>query len=240
MANYIGKVYHAVPAQIVRDGYGDEVPMEAGPCLWCGQWVEEGREMAGATNPLDPCWHHEGDFGCMESPETSEEGCGSHMRPFDLAVFALHLDPSQAPNTDGLIAALRQFRAAAQPIRNGERNGAVFGNLSIADDNAQAALAAAQAPEVANLDLLEVLRSLVDAGPLVKLNVRKHYHWMVAQEAAKTAIAAADRAKTAGPTDKAVLDRIAGLMSGKEWDADTLDAIAETVMVTGRTIDEPR
>lgn len=80
-----------VPTKEVRDDRGVVVAMRPGPCLWCGQWVESGREMAGATNPYDPCWQADGDFGCDASPETNEEGCGDHARPYDLAVRLLGL-----------------------------------------------------------------------------------------------------------------------------------------------------
>ena len=36
--------------------------------------------------------------------------------------------------------------------------------------------------------------------------------------------------------DSATLDAIANLMSGNEWDAETLTAIYELVTLTGRTI----
>ena len=36
--------------------------------------------------------------------------------------------------------------------------------------------------------------------------------------------------------DSATLDAIADLMSGKEWDAETLTAISELVTLTGRNI----
>ena len=49
------------------------------------------------------------------------------------------LDRRQA-RIEGLEKALRAFSAAAQPIRQGERNGAAFGFLSLADDAARAAL----------------------------------------------------------------------------------------------------
>lgn len=38
-------------------------------------------------------------------------------------------------------------------------------------------------------------------------------------------------------TDTEALDRLAELMSGAEWSADTLDAIADVVRATGRSID---
>lgn len=57
-----------------------------GPCLWCGRFVTIGRKEAGATNPLDPCWNDNGDFGCDRSPWTDADGIGDHARPFDLAV----------------------------------------------------------------------------------------------------------------------------------------------------------
>ena len=41
---------------------------------------------------------------------------------------------------DALREALKTTVAAIQPIREGERNGAVFGNLSIAEDKARAVL----------------------------------------------------------------------------------------------------
>lgn len=39
--------------------------------------------------------------------------------------------------------------------------------------------------------------------------------------------------------DSKALDAIAELMSGTEWDADTLDAIASVVTLTGREIKDP-
>jgi hypothetical protein len=38
-------------------------------------------------------------------------------------------------------------------------------------------------------------------------------------------------------SDHRAMNAIAALMSGHEWDADTLDAIADTVRATGRTIE---
>lgn len=73
----------------LRDARGRVIPMEAGPCLWCGRWVEEGRRLAGATNPHDPAWHANGDFGCDETPESNSEGCGDHCRPYDVARLLL-------------------------------------------------------------------------------------------------------------------------------------------------------
>lgn len=76
----------AVPATIVLNARGEPITMTPGPCLWCGQWVTEGRDEAGATRGIDPCWNVDGDFGCDESPESSDEGVGDHARPYDLAV----------------------------------------------------------------------------------------------------------------------------------------------------------
>ena len=75
----------AVKAGTLFGANGRPIPMKAGPCLWCGEWVEEGRDMAGATDPFDPCWNIDGDFGCDKSPESCGEGCGDHARPYDLA-----------------------------------------------------------------------------------------------------------------------------------------------------------
>lgn len=77
--------FKAAPMKVLYGARGNIVPMRSGPCLWCGQWVEQGREIAGATNPYDPAWHNDGDFGCDESPESNDDGCGSHARPYDLA-----------------------------------------------------------------------------------------------------------------------------------------------------------
>jgi len=71
-----------------------------GPCLWCRQHVVSGRKESGATNPLDAAWMTPlerdydvyvggGDFGCDQSPETCEDGCGGHARPYDLAILLL-------------------------------------------------------------------------------------------------------------------------------------------------------
>ena len=75
----------------LRTADGRTVTATPGPCLWCGEWVTIGRKEAGATNPLDPFWNVDGDFGCSESPETifgdgDDAGTGDHARPFDLAV----------------------------------------------------------------------------------------------------------------------------------------------------------
>lgn len=82
--------YKAVPAGELKNASGKLIKMEMGPCLWCGEWVESRRDEAGSTNPFDPCWAtREGDYGCDASPETCEEGCGSHARPYDLALALL-------------------------------------------------------------------------------------------------------------------------------------------------------
>jgi hypothetical protein len=38
--------------------------------------------------------------------------------------------------------------------------------------------------------------------------------------------------------DNIILDAIASIMSREEWDADTLDAIADAVRLSGRDIDD--
>ncbi len=76
----------ATPAMILRNAEGRVFPMKAGPCLWCGEWVESGRDAAGATDPYDPCWNVDGDFGCDRSPDADDDGCGDHARPYDLAL----------------------------------------------------------------------------------------------------------------------------------------------------------
>ena len=81
--------HNATPLQVLRDARGNVIPMTPGYCLWCGEYVEVGREEAGSTDPLDPAWQCDGNFGCDASPETSDEGCGDHARPYDLARFFL-------------------------------------------------------------------------------------------------------------------------------------------------------
>jgi hypothetical protein len=82
-------MHKAKPIQTLRNASGEVVPMTAGECLWCKRWVEVGREEAGSTNPFDAAWQDNGDYGCDASPESSEEGCGGHIRPYDVALFLL-------------------------------------------------------------------------------------------------------------------------------------------------------
>jgi len=80
----------AVPVKPLISADGRAVPMSEGPCLWCGEWVTSQRDVAGCTNPQDPAWATEdGDFGCNNSPETNDDGCGDHARPYDLAKFLI-------------------------------------------------------------------------------------------------------------------------------------------------------
>ena len=79
----------AVPAGILTNARGREIPMNPGPCIWCGEWVESDRDGAGCTNPFDPAWQINGDYGCDQSPESCNEGCGDHARPYDLALKLL-------------------------------------------------------------------------------------------------------------------------------------------------------
>lgn len=56
----------------------------SGPCLYCGEIVVDGAEESGFTG-IGPDWMtKDGDFGCGASPETTEEGVGSHARPGDI------------------------------------------------------------------------------------------------------------------------------------------------------------
>jgi hypothetical protein len=83
------QVNKATPVITLKDARGNVIPMTPGECLWCHQWVEVGREEAGSTNPYDPAWNNEGDFGCDSAPESNEEGCADHARPYDLARLIL-------------------------------------------------------------------------------------------------------------------------------------------------------
>lgn len=42
-------------------------------CMWCGQDLEDGREVSGWTGE-GPDWMVDGDFGCDESPIHNEGG----------------------------------------------------------------------------------------------------------------------------------------------------------------------
>lgn len=81
--------FKAAPVRPLMNARGEVVPMTPGPCLWCGRWVEIGREEAGSTNPYDPAWCEDGDYGCDDSPESNDEGVGDHCRPYDVARMIL-------------------------------------------------------------------------------------------------------------------------------------------------------
>ncbi len=68
---------------------GRKLRADPGPCLGCKRWVETGRRLSGATDPLDPAWHDDGDFGCDKAPMTSDEGTGDHARAWDLVLAVL-------------------------------------------------------------------------------------------------------------------------------------------------------
>lgn len=86
--------HKAVEAGVLTDKRGNVVEMEPGLCLWCGEYVEEGRDLAGATRPFDPCWNADGDFGCNDAPDAGDDGCGDHARPYDLALRVLGYGPN--------------------------------------------------------------------------------------------------------------------------------------------------
>ncbi len=51
-------------------------------CIFCGQHVFDKHEESGFEG--GPDWATEdGDFGCDSSPETTEDGCGSHAASTD-------------------------------------------------------------------------------------------------------------------------------------------------------------
>ena len=47
-------------------------------CLWCGQILVDGADLSGFTGPGPDYMTTDGDFGCDPSPDTNEDGCGSH------------------------------------------------------------------------------------------------------------------------------------------------------------------
>jgi hypothetical protein len=54
---------------------GTDIPTRRlATCLHCGTTIAEIRDAI--SRVLD--WHHDGDYGCDQSPDTSEEGVGSH------------------------------------------------------------------------------------------------------------------------------------------------------------------
>lgn len=89
------RLFPAPPGQPLLDARGRPIQMTPGPCLWCREEVTSQREAAGATNPHDPAWAtEEGDYGCNESPETNNDGCGDHARPYDLARRLIEAPPT--------------------------------------------------------------------------------------------------------------------------------------------------
>lgn len=81
-----------------------------GPCIWCGQWVEDGREISGATDPNDPAWHDDGDFGCEGNPLTGDDGVGGHARISDVRRW--YLERIASPD---LFLALESIEAGGDP-----------------------------------------------------------------------------------------------------------------------------
>ena len=80
----------AVRAGVLRDARGREIPMSGEhECLFCREYVTEGRDMAGASRPFDPCWQVNGDFGCDASPDSGKDGCGDHFTLWDAALLTL-------------------------------------------------------------------------------------------------------------------------------------------------------
>ena len=47
-------------------------------CLWCGQSLVDGREESGFTGEGPDYMTKDGDYGCDDSPDTGEDGTGSH------------------------------------------------------------------------------------------------------------------------------------------------------------------
>lgn len=60
-------------------------------CLFCGQWVVDGRDESGYTG-LNPDWMTDnGDFGCDGNPITTREGCGGHWTRYDVvSLYVAH------------------------------------------------------------------------------------------------------------------------------------------------------
>jgi hypothetical protein len=74
--------------------------------------------------------------------------------------------------------------------------------------------------------------------PDVDPGTRANLDQFVADAERDEASAAQSRrnAVDAAPPDSLALDRIAAVLDGREWDADTLDAVAEAVRSTGRPV----
>lgn len=53
-------------------------------CVWCGEYLTDGAEESGYTG-VGPDWCADGDYGCTYSPETTDDGVGSHRTREDLA-----------------------------------------------------------------------------------------------------------------------------------------------------------
>ena len=60
-------------------------------CVWCGRMTTDGATESGWTGDgPDPMI--DGDFGCDASPESSEDGVGSHVTRTSFAFSARNLD----------------------------------------------------------------------------------------------------------------------------------------------------
>lgn len=57
---------------------------ETAECLWCGAFLTDGCEGSGYTG-LGPDWMDDGDYGCGDSPLSSDEGVGPHQTREDVA-----------------------------------------------------------------------------------------------------------------------------------------------------------
>lgn len=89
---FIRQVREALRAGEVQSCTQRKNTDETGCCLWCGEYVTDQSEEAGAPETSSPAWAtQDGDYGCDQSPETCTEGCGSHALRSDAAGWLLAL-----------------------------------------------------------------------------------------------------------------------------------------------------
>jgi len=81
-----------------------------GPCIFCGEWVEDRSVESGAPEWAQPAWATEdGDYGCDDNPITGPNGCGGHIRPHDTWLTCAQLEYMGPQSTAELRAILTKL-----------------------------------------------------------------------------------------------------------------------------------
>ena len=75
-------------------------------CLWCGEDLVDGKEESCFTGEGPDYMTDDGDYGCNESPDTGEDGTGSHtpnrVKLWDGHAITIHdYDPLDVEHPEG-------------------------------------------------------------------------------------------------------------------------------------------